>query len=372
MRQPLVSIMMPAYNAAAFIGLAIASAREQRFEDWELIVVDDGSTDDTGEIAARGQSDARIHFSRQENAGEAVARNRALEAMHGKYVAFLDADDLFLPDHLSLTTDYLETHSDRAGVYTDGNYCDETGMRLEPLSSRRRGPFEGDLFESLVYASDVFGPPLCVVVRRDLVMRHGLRWDPAIVIGPDWDFFVRYVQHGPFGYLPERTCLYRVHTSNITVRTGAARRKASLAVCREKAIHLPGFNQFTVETRAWVLYDLLVNLLNDDPDGQMAVVRWPEFQALPATEQAHILRRMAGEQIALGKHDAQASAWLAAARRLDPHDTRTALLATLHRLSPRASRRLLRARGAGGRGDDGRHPLADLAATTKSGAGEKP
>lgn len=350
--------MMPAFNAAAYIGTAIESALAQSFPDWELIVVNDGSTDATGEIAA-GYRDPRIQVITQANAGEATARNTALAAMHGKYVAFLDADDAFLPDHLQLTVARLESNPGLSGVYTDGFHCDETGARLGPLSARRRGPFEGDLFEPLVRASDVFGPPLCVLLRRDLILQHDLRWDPAIVIGPDWDFFIRYAQFATFDYIAERTCLYRVHTSNITVRTGAEKRRASLALCREKTIGLPRFPECAVETRAWVFYELLVELLDGQPARQNQMLAHLQFLALPAAEQARLQRLMASRAIRAGQTGDHIAHWLAAARTLDGTDPRTVVLATLYRLSPGAGRLLLRARSESHDAAPA-HPLADL------------
>ncbi len=359
MRQPLVSIMMPAFNAAPYVGTAIESALAQSFRDWELIIVDDGSTDDTGEIIA-GYRDPRIQVIAQANAGEAIARNTALAAMNGKYVAFLDADDAFLPDHLRLTVNRLESNPQLDGVYTDGYHCDEKGARLGSLSSRRRGPFQGDLFEPLVRASDVFGPPLCVLLRRDRILQHGLRWDPAIVIGPDWDFFIRYAQFATFDYIAERTCLYRVHTSNITVRTGAEKRRSSLALCREKTIRLTRFPECSTETRAWVFYELLVELLDGQPEEQEQILTEPQFLALPAAEQARLLRLMASRAIRSGAAGSYIGDWLAAARHLDPTDSRVAALSSLYRLSPGACRLLLRARRRTDESAAPAHPLADL------------
>jgi hypothetical protein len=352
--------MMPAYNAADYIGLAIESALAQRLADWELIVVDDGSTDATAEIAAR-YPDPRIRLLRQTNAGESAARNQAVEAMRGRYVAFLDADDLFHPDHLERTAAFLEAWPDADGVYTDGDHCDEAGRLLRPLSSRRRGPFEGDLFEPLARASDVFGPPLCVMLRRDAIERRKLRWDPAIVIGPDWDFFIRFAEDADFGYIPERTCVYRVHTSNITVRTGVAKRRASLALCREKTIRLSRFGECSVETRVWVFYDLLVVLLDGQPERQAEVIGWPQFAALPSEEQSRLLRLMAGRALVTGDAGTHVGAWLDAAHRLNGADRRAAALATLYRVSPGACRWLL-TKSRGGAPDPGpvAHPLADL------------
>ena len=88
-------------------------------------------------------------------------------------------------------------------------------------------------------ASDVFGPASCVVLRHDLVAQSALRYDTRIVIGPDWDFFTRYADLATFGYLPDHTCLYRVHQSNITAQVDGRRRAGYLAICREKAIRMP-------------------------------------------------------------------------------------------------------------------------------------
>jgi hypothetical protein len=359
MRQPLVSIMMPAFNAAPYIGTAIESALAQDFDNWELIIVDDGSTDGTGTIGA-SYPDSRIQVIAQANAGEAIARNTALAAMSGRYVAFLDADDAFLPNHLRLMVDRLESDPELGGVYTDGFHCDEEGTHLGTLSSRRRGPFQSDLFDPLVRASDVFGPPLCVLLRRDRILQHDLRWDPAIVIGPDWDFFIRYAQFATFDYIAEHTCLYRVHTSNITVRTGPEKRRAALALCREKTIGLPRFPECSEETRAWVFYELLVELLDGQPEKQGQIVAHPGFLALPAIEQARLLRLMASRAIRSGSAASYIGDWLTTAHSLAPTDSRIAALSSFYHLSPSACRLLLRARNRPNDRADMAHPLADL------------
>jgi glycosyltransferase involved in cell wall biosynthesis len=197
---------MPAYNAEAYIGQAIESVLAQSYQRWELVVVDDGSIDGTGRIASR-YGDSRIRLIRQDNQGEAAARNTALSNIQGEYLAFLDADDLYLPHHLDTTVGYLQAQSKAEGVYTDGYYIDQMGSQLQTLSSRRRGPFEGNLFEEVLYGSDVFGPPTCVVLRNQLIESHGLKFDEEIVIGPDWDFFAKYAELGDFGYIEQKTCL---------------------------------------------------------------------------------------------------------------------------------------------------------------------
>ncbi len=360
---PAVSVMMPAYNAERTIQQAIESVLAQTMPDWELIVVDDGSTDATAQRAvALADRDARVKVVRQANGGESAARNTALQHMQGELVSFLDADDFYLPDHLALTVGYLQAHPQRDGVYTDGYHCDEQGVRLKRLSSRRRGPFEGWLFEELVIASDVFGPPLCLVLRRHPIVERGLEFDPAIVIGPDWDFTVRYAHDTQFGYIDQCTCTYRVHRANITASTGVYRRLLSLAACREKAIRLPKFAACSLDTQRAVFYELLVNLLPAYPERQLAIVSWPQFTALPARTQAELLRLMASKAIARGLRHSQISAWLRQAGKLDPADRRAAALAKLYSLSPRLCHLIVRLRKAGQVDSTRRSPLGDVVA----------
>lgn len=340
---PLVSVMMPAYNAGRFIGRAIESVLAQTCADWELVIVDDGSTDDTAAIAA-AFGDARITLMRQANAGEAAARNTALSRARGTWLAFLDADDAYLPHHLETALGYLERHPGCDAVYTDGYYCDARDTRLEKLSTRRIPPVEGRIYEHLVRTSSVFGPPLCVVVRRDLVERRRLRFDPEIVIGPDWDFFVRYSDGAEFGCEQSATCLYRVHGDSITVRAGDRRRRADLARCRTKAIRMESFRRCSAETRSFVFYDLLIDLFADSPERQAEVIRWPQFEELPAREQARLLRLMAAGLLRRGRRAPEIPGWLERSRALDRADVKGALLAAAHGLSPRLCGALLRAK----------------------------
>jgi glycosyltransferase involved in cell wall biosynthesis len=332
--------MMPAYNAEQYIGQAIESALQQTYPHWELIIVNDGSTDETPDIVAR-YSDRRIKAFHQPNGGEASARNTALRHMQGEYVAFLDADDVYLPHHLEVTAAYLQTHPNHDGVYTDGYYCDPNGVRLKALSSRRRGPFEGDIFEQMARASDVFGAPVCVVLRRSVIIRHGLEFDPSIVIGPDWDFMTRYSEAASFGYVDQHTCLYRVHQTNISVRTNLRQRALYLARCREKTIHSDRFRTCSVETRAFVFYDLLINLLAGLTERQAAITEWPEFRHLPAEKQAQLFRLMASKALLRGEERQYIEEWLRQSRTLNPSDLIGAVLALLYRLNPRLCKLVL-------------------------------
>ncbi len=116
---PTVSIVLPTYNRARFLPQAFASIRSQTFQDWDLIVVDDGSTDDTCEVvAALGRSVPQpVRYLRQENAGPAAARNAGVDRASGKYVAFYDSDDRWWPEHLADCVTALEANPDVDWVY---------------------------------------------------------------------------------------------------------------------------------------------------------------------------------------------------------------------------------------------------------------
>ncbi|OGO25505.1 MAG: hypothetical protein A2W33_05720 [Chloroflexi bacterium RBG_16_52_11] len=351
----LVSVMMPAYNAEIYIRQAIDSLLSQTYEQWELIVVNDGSTDGTSAVAM-SYLDPRIHVVDQENGGEARARNTALGLMVGEYIAFLDADDQFLPHHLETTTNYLNANPDRDGVYTDGYHCDPEGRLLKSLSSRRRESFEGWLFEQLVRASDVFGPPVCIVLRRQPILEGGLSYDPSIIIGPDWDFNTRYSEFTSFGAIDRKTCLYRVHKTNITLRTNPERRYSSLAICRENAIKLASFAKCSLQTQAYVFYELLVELLVGHVDRQAEVIQWSEFLTLPAGERARILRLMATHALVDDRSRPYIQRWLDQSHRLDPSNWRTGVLRQINHFSPSLFRTITSHKGKPTR----ESPLGDL------------
>ena len=355
----LVSIMMPAYNAEPYIGQAIESVLAQRYHRWELIIVNDGSSDGTAGVVSQ-YNDPRIRVVHQENQGESAARNRALDEMRGEFVAFLDADDVFYPHHLEMTVRHLREHPERDAVYTDGYHCDQEGNLLPPLSSRRRGPFTGDIFEELVRASDVHGPPTCVVLHHRPILEQDLRFDPEIVIGPDWDFMTRYAQWTQFGYLDDHTVLYRIHHSNISVRVGLQKRALYMARCRQKAIQLQRFGRCSLETRVAVFYDLLVNLLAGFPQRQREIMKKPAFAALPAAERARLLRLAAVRALRGEGDQPYAQEWLREARMLNPHDIRGAALSLLYRLHPELCRLAVRLRRRGQATPLTTPPLSDL------------
>ena len=333
MQSDLVSIMMPVYNAERFVGQAIESVLGQSYPNWELILVNDGSNDDTQNIIERF-SDNRIKVFSQLNGGEAVARNTALDAVSGEFLAFLDADDYYSPDHLLHTITILKENPTVGAVYSDGYYCDQEGNKLQTISSRRRGPFECDLFEEMIKSPDVIGGIGCTVLRSNRVFASRLTFDNEIIIGPDWDFLIRFSESATFLPVNNLSYYYRVHDTNISKSTKTDVRSKSLARCRIKAIQLDRFNKCSYQTRYFVFYELLVDLLNGMPEIQTDIIEWPQVKILPKELQAKLLRLMTTKAIITNGSDYYISRWIHLSRSLDSLNIKSLLLSFLYFLNP--------------------------------------
>lgn len=133
----LVSIVMPSYNTANYIEASIESVRRQTYENWELIIVDDCSTDNTDEVVRPFLADGRIRYLKNEqNSGAAISRNRALREANGKWIAFLDSDDLWLPEKLEKQVTFMEQN----GYHFSYTNYEEINMAGEKTGVRVTGP----------------------------------------------------------------------------------------------------------------------------------------------------------------------------------------------------------------------------------------
>ncbi len=207
---PLVSIIMPAYNAAHFIGEAIRSVQAQTLTDWELIIVDDGSTDHTAEIV-RGFEDPRIRYMERSHCGyPSVIRNHGLEQARGLFLAFLDADDLFLPHKLCDQAAFLQQRPE-VGLVAGGYHCvDAEGKILATVTPWTTFP-NLDL-ETWITACPVW--ILQILVRREQVEQIG-GFDPDILHGEDYDLLLRLALAGcRMAWYEKVVCCYRLHEEN--------------------------------------------------------------------------------------------------------------------------------------------------------------
>lgn len=205
---PAVSVVIPAYNHASFLAETITSAFSQTWCDFEVIVVDDGSTDATAQVAAQfGDS---IRYIRQDNQGIAAARNTGIRHARGELISFLDDDDLWDPDHLRMVVPAFEDPYTMA-VYTGWQAIDENNRRL-PRGSTRVVPPE-QLYDTLLVGGFFTGA--CVTVRRTCLDRVGV-FDEALHGCDDLDLWLRISRHQKFKGIPEVLVLYRMHGGGLS------------------------------------------------------------------------------------------------------------------------------------------------------------
>ena len=209
--RPRVSIVLAVHNQARWLPETLASVRAQTMPDWELVLVDDGSTDATAEIAARATADSRIRHLTGSRRERAAARNRGIAATSADLIAFLDGDDLWHPEKLARQLERLAAAPDAALCYTVARYVDADDR---PLPIRRPPvPVEGAVFPALVRANRMILSS--VVVRRAVLDRVGTFDDALPVLGcEDWDLWLRIARGHPLAVVPEELTRYRVHGDN--------------------------------------------------------------------------------------------------------------------------------------------------------------
>jgi glycosyltransferase involved in cell wall biosynthesis len=178
---------MPAYNQARYIFEAIQSVRHQHFADWELVVIDDGSTDATASVV-KSFTDPRIRYLHQANRGASAARNTGIESARGEYVAFLDADDLYLGNKLGLQISYLDAHPEVGLIYAGRIEIDETGREVGFFM-----PPDQATLTTLVLSFPF--APTDSIIRRSWLQEVGV-FSSAFVVNEDRDLYIRLALAG--------------------------------------------------------------------------------------------------------------------------------------------------------------------------------
>lgn len=207
---PTVSVIITTYNHAHYLLESIESVFAQTFKDYEIIVVDDGSTDNTKDVLSALIAAQRIRYAYQVNKGKSVARNYGIELAQGKYVAFHDADDLYDPTKLEKQVAYFKTHPEVALVHSGYSKFDDDGNDLGYRDTSKKS---GWIYpEILVDWSVLMGVP-CVMVRTAVFAELG-GFDPAMIRAQDLDMWRRIARHYPFGVVPEPLSYVRVYPEN--------------------------------------------------------------------------------------------------------------------------------------------------------------
>lgn len=203
-RTPLVSVVMAAYNPGRYLPLAVESALAQTIRDVELLVIDDGSTDDTPRIIRHYLGDPRVRYERQANAGQCATKNNGIALARGEFIAFLDADDTWRPDKLERQLELFEGMPDVGVGYGYLERIDDSGRPVpwQPVPPRR-----GQVTEQLLLRN--FVPFSASIVRTKLLRRHG-GFDPELDMGIDYDLWLRLSMQCEFDYVDDVVGQYRV------------------------------------------------------------------------------------------------------------------------------------------------------------------
>jgi glycosyltransferase involved in cell wall biosynthesis len=205
---PLVSVVIPAYNAVATVGDAVASVLEQTVDDLEVLVVDDGSDDGTRAVV-EAIADPRLHLIRQENAGVCAARNAGIRVARGDYVALLDADDLWLPVKLERQLAVFKQEPDVHAVQAGAIFVDD---RLRTLSVRPCVDSKDPVLDTHYFLNLPAFNSAVVFTREKLLERGG--YDTSLVILEDWELAIHAARHWGLRGVREPLVLYRVHPGN--------------------------------------------------------------------------------------------------------------------------------------------------------------
>ncbi len=223
--KPLVSVIIPTHNRKQLLAEAVDSVLAQTFPNLEVIVVDDGSTDGTGEmVRERYAREMRVRYIWQENGERAVARNRGIAAAQGDFVAFLDSDDAWLPQKLEKQ---MPLFADPAVnlVHCGYSIIDHNGAKVRDLV--RDEGVTGDIFFNMIYQNEIGSPT--AVVRHRTIERAGLFCaNPLLLTFEDWEFWTRMCYGSRVAYVAEPLALYRVHGGNTERPVSAASYRAFL------------------------------------------------------------------------------------------------------------------------------------------------
>jgi glycosyltransferase involved in cell wall biosynthesis len=214
-------VIIPTFNRGYIVGEALTSVLSQTYDDFEVLVVDDGSTDDTAGIV-KGLSDSRIRYIRLEkNVGVAAATNKGLREANGEFISFLDSDDLWKPNKLECNVTYLDSHPEAQAVFSDlekfdGSTYYSSFMRTTSVFSKLlatesypEGIVLPQRFMYLCLLQEVPIKTPTVTIRREAVQRTG-EFNEASPSGQDWEFFLRLSRFACFGYIDRPLSVVRV------------------------------------------------------------------------------------------------------------------------------------------------------------------
>ncbi|WP_029905233.1 glycosyltransferase [Prevotella sp. 10(H)] len=228
---PKVSVLMPVYNAGKYLSRAIDSIIHQTFKDWELILINDGSTDDSEEIITRYE-EARIYYVKNEtNLGLIKTLNKGIALCGGEYIARMDADDISHPERLKKQVDFLDKHPDYLMCGTNAAVIDNSGKK----TGRIRNLTKNDFLQICLLFTPSFVHP-SMMIRADVLRQNP--YEVAYKHVEDYELWCRIAKQGKIANLKDELLEYRWHDTNVSVLNNEVQDKLKDKIISDELRHL--------------------------------------------------------------------------------------------------------------------------------------
>ncbi|MGH8599025.1 MAG: glycosyltransferase family 2 protein [Burkholderiales bacterium] len=240
---PLVSVLIPAFNHERFVQRCLDSVLVDPYPTREIVIIDDGSTDATGERIAewaeRHRDDIHVEFVQRGNRGIAATLNELAARARGEFLKLGASDDYLLPGGLDAQVHYLLTHPMKWAVIGDSIIVDKHGTKLHDSGMRHLGGVDKRMYRSdegirrAVISQWAIGGPVALIRKRSLETVAG--WSEVLCID-DWDFFLRLAAHDAIGFVDMKVCAYRLHDTNVSQTRDVRKRISHLLESRDVAL----------------------------------------------------------------------------------------------------------------------------------------
>lgn len=257
---PTVSVVMPAYNAEKYLREAIESILSQTFTDFELIIINDGSTDRTKEIILSYDDPRIVYIENEQNSGICITLNKGLEAARGRYIARMDSDDISMPERLAKQVEYMDTHPE---IGVSGTDIEVFGEGLQPYVFNE--VYEPDMCSAGLLFNPCFAHPT-VIMRGDVIRDYGLRYDDEFKGLEDLRMWWEFAKVSRLSNLPAPLLRYRRHQSQETRN-----------VSQHKIVQSNKFRQIRFESFGIKLTNEEKQVLNAYSYGEYNYFGYPEF-----------------------------------------------------------------------------------------------
>ena len=244
--KPLISVVIPVYNAERYILDALRSVCEQTYQNLQIIVLDDGSTDRSKEII-ESVHDKRIELVSRENRGLIATLNEGIQLSNGTYIARMDADDICSPDRFTHQLAYFEAHGDVGVLFTGLEYIDAAGVTL-----RKKVSYENREIKPVEL---LFGCPVChptAMFNMTVLAKTDIRYDPEFDKTEDFELWTRLTSKTKIGILSDVLFQYRIHAESITSKNNTEQRKTALKAIMK---NLSQVNSEKVSQAVGVIYN---------------------------------------------------------------------------------------------------------------------